>query len=167
MLYIVQCTVVHCTMKKRAKRNTETCAALYTAQFSHGELCILYVAHTVGSKPIWAFVFVYVHMCVHCTTHCIQIDWVGQDAQSGLFVGVNRTDRGQWQLQEAGSLAMVLPRVKENYLWPYLYVILCAFGLWLRSYLKKFAGAFGLRQIVFECTTSISDKQSHVNGKGG
>ena len=81
----------------------------------------------------------------------------GQIVDSGL----------QWQLQEAGSLAMVLPRVKENYLWPYLYVILCAFGLWLRSYLKKFAGAFGLRQIVFECTTSISDKQSHVNGKGG
>ena len=95
--------------------------------------------------------------------------WEGQDERSGLFVGCGGADRGggRWQLQEAGSLAMVLPRVKENYLWPYLYVILCAFGLWLRSYLKKFAGAFGLRQIVFECTTSISDKQSHVNGKNG
>ena len=37
---------------------------------------------------------------------CTVVDWVGQDARSGLFVGVNRTDCGHWQwLQEAGSLA--------------------------------------------------------------
>ena len=67
-------------------------------------------------KPIWDFVFVYVHrtMCM-CSLYCIVVDWVGQDARSGLFVGVNRTDRGQWQqLQEAGSLAVVQPRVKEK-----------------------------------------------------
>ena len=31
-----------------------------------------------------------------CSSYCIVVDWVGQDARSGLFVGVNRTDRGQW-----------------------------------------------------------------------
>ena len=65
-------------------------------------------------------VFVYLFMCV-CVylciclfvfvqslyaMHCTEVDRVGQDAPSGLFVAVNRTDRrGQWQLQEVGSLA--------------------------------------------------------------
>ena len=74
-------------------------------------------------------------MYVQCYD-CIGVDWVGQDAQSGLFVGVNRTDRRGQSVAASGSRKSDgSSRVKEINLCLLPHKIVCV--SWLRSYLRK------------------------------
>ena len=95
---------------------------------------------------------------------------MGQDAQSGLFVGVNRTDRRGQSVAASGSRKSDgSSRVKEINLCLLLHKILRVSVFFLVEIIFEEVnqgGIFCMRQIVFECTTSIPDKQSHVNGKG-